>query len=259
MCMGSFLACAKPFLQNKFLVQSFLLPKETETWDFLTAPYSIMTIWKERLMGDAWPVRWTFLKGSKWQSLGNVGSGTVFRQRLIDSSLQWLSWVWMSFPELYMVTFPRQKLLEITVTVHTLTTSTHTVHKNTSADLTADSRQYLEKLAPSSSHSKCSSISWLCFYTCVQAAAMCCTYIRSCPFKIFGSTLFGLKCASSSCCLFPSPSLPVFLQENLRQLIMIPLPNVLLLGRTPYCGMLFYSSSLLSSGAAESVCGWKPD
>ncbi len=42
--------------------------------------------------------------------------------------------------------------------------------------------------------------------------------------------------------LDPSPSslsLSLFLQENLRQLIMIPLPNVLLLGRTPYCGMLF--------------------
>lgn len=39
----------------------------------------------------------------------------------------------------------------------------------------------------------------------------------------------------------PPASLSVFLllQDNLRQLIMIPLPNVLLLGRTPYCGMLF--------------------
>lgn len=56
----------------------------------------------------------------------------------------------------------------------------------------------------------------------------------------------------------PRPSLFLFfLQDNLRQLIMISLPNVLLLGRTPYCGMLFsnneYSSSLLSVGAAKSV------
>lgn len=29
----------------------------------------------------------------------------------------------------------------------------------------------------------------------------------------------------------------VFLQDHLRQLIMIPLPNVLLLSRTPFCGM----------------------
>uniref|UniRef100_A0A3Q4N6K1 Uncharacterized protein n=1 Tax=Neolamprologus brichardi TaxID=32507 RepID=A0A3Q4N6K1_NEOBR len=30
-----------------------------------------------------------------------------------------------------------------------------------------------------------------------------------------------------------------FYLDNLRQLIMTPLPNVLLLGRTPYCGMRF--------------------
>ena len=49
------------------------------------------------------------------------------------------------------------------------------------------------------------------------------------------------KVCLSSPCLDPSPprSLSFSVQDNLRQLIMIPLPNVLLLGRTPYCGELF--------------------
>ena len=93
--------------------------------------------------------------------------------------------------------------------------STHTVHKNTS-HLKADSRQYLEKLAPSSSHSKRSSISWLCFYTCVQAAAMCCTYIRSCPFKILGSTaIFSVvSFVRSKMCLIFLFSLPISLSAS---------------------------------------------
>uniref|UniRef100_A0A8C4IEU5 Coiled-coil domain containing 88Aa n=1 Tax=Dicentrarchus labrax TaxID=13489 RepID=A0A8C4IEU5_DICLA len=48
---------------------------------------------------------------------------------------------------------------------------------------------------------------------------------------------FGLKCAYLPFSR-PISLVPLFLfslQDNLRQLIMIPLPNVLLLGRTPYC------------------------
>uniref|UniRef100_A0A8C4IE88 Coiled-coil domain containing 88Aa n=1 Tax=Dicentrarchus labrax TaxID=13489 RepID=A0A8C4IE88_DICLA len=50
---------------------------------------------------------------------------------------------------------------------------------------------------------------------------------------------FGLKCAYLPFSR-PISLVPLFLfslQDNLRQLIMIPLPNVLLLGRTPYCGI----------------------
>lgn len=35
--------------------------------------------------------------------------------------------------------------------------------------------------------------------------------------------------------------------DHLRQLIMTPLPNVLLLGKTPYCGMFFKEYSIITT------------
>lgn len=72
------------------------------------------------------------------------------------------------------------------------------------------------------------------------------TYIL-CLFRPIGKTrrsisilflfrLAGMYLSSLFSTNFPRPSVSLFLQDNLRQLIMIPLPNVLLLGKTPYCG-----------------------
>ena len=78
---------------------------------------------------------------------------------------------------------------------------------------------------------------------------MCCPYICPRPFNHSGSSpnkcpvlvsVWDKNLLISPTCVEPSlaQSLPLvsLLQDNLKQLIVIPSPNVLLLGRSPYCG-----------------------
>uniref|UniRef100_A0A673CAX5 HOOK N-terminal domain-containing protein n=1 Tax=Sphaeramia orbicularis TaxID=375764 RepID=A0A673CAX5_9TELE len=67
-------------------------------------------------------------------------------------------------------------------------------------------------------------------------------FLNDIMIQILQEVCFFYPCFTmAEMCLFSlfSTHLPLyfslFLQDNLRQLIMIPLPNVLLLGRTPYC------------------------
>lgn len=110
----------------------------------------------------------------------------------------------------------------------------------------------------------------------VRAAAMCRPYIRppvhSGPLAPVPTSSVPLSVRDKTCSYSPlthpstHPPTPVWshhalilcrlssrLQDNLKQLIVIPSPNVLLLGRSPYCGKAIPAAFVLVLNRCELI------
>lgn len=91
------------------------------------------------------------------------------------------------------------------------------------------------KPAPSSTLSERPLFSWMRF-----PAGFSSKVLRVLPSTLSAPQwVFCFTSTQSGGLLWLIPSSVCFLQDSLRQLIAIPLPDVLLLSRTPYCGTLF--------------------